>query len=87
VTEEKLLHGVVDFHIHCEPSFMERACDFVELCYRADKAGYRAVAHKDHNYGSAHNIHNNYKLPVVRHWPLNHHSGNNRLGRHKNKER
>lgn len=53
MTEEKLLRGVVDFHIHSEPSFMSRACDFVELCYLAEKAGYRAVGHKDHHYGSA----------------------------------
>lgn len=53
MTEEKLLNGVVDFHVHCYPSFMERACDFVELCYMAEKAGYKAIGHKDHNYASA----------------------------------
>ncbi|MGN0968986.1 MAG: DUF6282 family protein [Oscillospiraceae bacterium] len=53
MTEEKLLQGVVDFHVHCYPSFMERACDFVALCYLAEKAGYKAIGHKDHNYASA----------------------------------
>lgn len=53
MTAESLLKGVIDFHVHAEPSMMERACDFVELCYLAEKAGYRAVAHKDHNYASA----------------------------------
>lgn len=53
MTEEKLLQGVVDFHVHCYPSFMERACDFVELCYSAERAGYKAIGHKDHNYASA----------------------------------
>lgn len=52
MTKGKLLQGVVDFHIHCEPSFMERTCDFVELCHMAEKAGYKAVAHKDHYYSS-----------------------------------
>lgn len=53
ITEESLLKGVVDFHVHSEPSFMSRACDFVELCMMASKAGYKAIGHKDHNYGSA----------------------------------
>ena len=52
LTEEKLLRGVVDFHVHVEPSFMERYCDFVELCYMAEKYGYKAIGHKDHHYGS-----------------------------------
>lgn len=53
ITEESLLRGVVDFHVHTEPSFMPRACDFVELCYLAEKAGYRSIGHKDHHYCSA----------------------------------
>lgn len=45
----EFLKGCVDYHVHVYPSMMSRYCDIVEMAELADKAGYRAIVHKDHH--------------------------------------
>jgi len=45
----QFLKGCVDYHLHVYPSMMSRYCDIVEVAELADKAGYRAIVHKDHH--------------------------------------
>lgn len=45
----QFLKGCVDYHLHVYPSMMSRYCDIVEVAEMADKAGYRAIVHKDHH--------------------------------------
>jgi len=51
MTEERvqrLLHGVIDLHIHAAPSHMKRKMNDLEVAKEAQLAGMRAVMIKDH---------------------------------------
>ncbi|MGR3660629.1 MAG: DUF6282 family protein [Paracoccaceae bacterium] len=49
---DALLHGAIDLHCHSGPSIMERKLDHREAAQEAEAAGMRALAYKDHYYGT-----------------------------------
>lgn len=49
----QLLKGFVDIHIHAAPSLIPRSIDAIEMAREADKAGYRAIVIKDHDFLTA----------------------------------
>jgi hypothetical protein len=49
----ELLKGTIDLHVHCDPSFMFRHGDALDLANDAINAGMRAICVKDHHFGTA----------------------------------
>lgn len=49
---DALIHGAIDLHCHSGPSLMERKLNHLEAAQEADAAGMRALAYKDHYYGT-----------------------------------
>src|SRR5438094_6202282 len=47
-TENELLKGAIDCHIHASPDFVHRSQDMIQIAIDASKAGMRALAFKDH---------------------------------------
>ncbi|MBL4811051.1 MAG: hypothetical protein JKX69_01540 [Rhodobacteraceae bacterium] len=55
ITSERidaLIHGAIDLHCHSGPSIMDRKLNHIEAAQEADAAGMRAIAYKDHYYGT-----------------------------------
>lgn len=50
---DALLHGAIDLHCHSGPSIMDRKLNHLEATREADAAGMRALAFKDHYYGTS----------------------------------
>jgi Family of unknown function (DUF6282) len=50
---DALIHGAIDLHCHSGPSIMERKLNHIEAAQEADAAGMRALAYKDHYYGTS----------------------------------
>lgn len=56
ITEERidaLMRGAIDLHCHSGPSIINRKLDHREAALEADAAGMRAIAYKDHYYGTS----------------------------------
>jgi hypothetical protein len=53
VETRDFLKGYADLHVHAGPSNIPRELDAAEMALAADKAGYRAIVLKDHQYCSA----------------------------------
>ena len=47
-TENELLQGAIDCHIHAYPDFVHRSQDMIGIAIEASKSGMRAIAFKDH---------------------------------------
>ena len=47
-TENELLEGAIDCHIHAYPDFVHRSQDMIQIAIEASKSGMRAIAFKDH---------------------------------------
>lgn len=52
-TENDILQGFVDLHVHAGPSLMAREVDAWEMARQAANAGYRAFVVKDHHVPTA----------------------------------
>lgn len=52
-TEDKLLQGAIDMHVHADPcSLVPRNQNYTQVAIHAAKAGMRAVVRKDHFYST-----------------------------------
>lgn len=49
---DALMRGAIDLHCHSGPSIIERKLDHRQAAIEANAAGMRAIAHKDHYYGT-----------------------------------
>jgi len=51
---DHILNGLVDIHLHTDPSLMERYIDVQDMAIRAREFGYKAILYKEHFVCTAH---------------------------------
>ena len=51
---DHILNGLVDIHLHTDPSLMERYIDVQDMAIRAHEFGYKAILYKEHFVCTAH---------------------------------